>query len=1012
MSRKALLAFVVLQAAIGFLQHGPVFRELASFEPGARAVSTAVTWPAGSSLLLAAALALLAFLWTPGRPGVRGVARAGRTAGAGLVQIAALGLVHYAVGLATGRLTPWVTVGFLAVSALGATALRRARGQVPPAGPVGADALPGGGWSGWDAVSGVFLLTSLVAMTYPYAFEDARVIWGCRAFALDSSGSLASLGECSHRNYPPLFSILLWISARDPLFQGRVLAWLSLTFFAFFLRDRLRRTLPGAAAPALLFFVSTVHVWQGASIAYANVPLMVFLSTGMLLALGIPAEGGAGPSKESQAGGALCLAAAVLLRPDGVYYVVVIAVAVLAARLLWRERWPLLAFAAPAVASLSWALRPDALRPASAIPGAFAGSFLGAVTGEWRSVAPSAVEAAARTLEVFLHAWQGQWLSHKGLGLAIYLLAGVTAVAARRGLFKGRSAGLGPETRLTGLVTLGGLLAVVVCFAAVPFVSDPVGAVQPFDGDYLACYRNFVRVGLGRMTVHLYPVACLFAMGLLSAMDGGGVRAAFCVFSRKYAKRSPDPQALAVLLVALVTGVAFAPHAAGYFFLFDDFALVSVAMKSPLREFFVTAVGGFFRPVALCLVWLESLAFGWSLPWGYAMVSAALHGLNSLFVFLLLRRLGQRREPALLGAGVFLLSPWAGETFFWVSAQFDLYSVLFSFVALWLAFRGVDGTGRPGPLVAAVFVAAVGACLSKEMAVTLPGLFLFLCVWRRGVAGLGRWPLAFAGSMAAASAVSLLLRSRTIDPLGGAYGSLPALWSRSDLLANLWSQMRCFVLPPGGPAGAFDLAWGIPLVLLVAAAVVSSPRESLSGLAALGISLAPVLWSGMERGSTAGGRYLYLPGFLVAALVSLGFSAVRGADRASLFRRRAAPYPAALLLASGLGLLVGQQRLWSEAVRLSRTSVEQVRREMGTGALLHICNLPYALREGPYVLKSYAFRLYLGVDRPKVRSEAVTIPYNGDAAISPASFPDPFSEYPAPPDPAAEKEILLDLRAR
>ena len=419
-----------------------------------------------------------------------------------------------------------MTVAFLLVAALLRLAPRRQGRTAFPAGSVAADALPGGGWSWWDGVSGVFLVTSLVATTFPYAFEDARVIWGCRAFALDAAGSLAALGECSHRNYPPLFSILLWITARDPLFQGRILAWLSLAFFAFFLRARFRRVLPEAAAPALLFVVSTVHVWQGASIAYANVPLMIFLSTGMLLALGIPGEGVAGPSGASQAGGAACLAASVLLRPDGVYYVVVIAAAVLAARLLWRDRRPLVAFAAPAAASLSWALRPDALRPPSAIPGAFAGSFLGAATGAWKGVAPTAVEAAGRTIEVFLHAWQGQWLSHKGLGLAIYLLAGTAIVAARRGVFSRRAAGLAPDTRLTGLVTLGGLLAVVACFAAVPFVSDPVGAVQPFDGDYLACYRNFVRVGLGRMTIHLYPVAALFVVGLLAAPERSGDAAA------------------------------------------------------------------------------------------------------------------------------------------------------------------------------------------------------------------------------------------------------------------------------------------------------------------------------------------------------------------------------------------------------------------------------------------------------------------------------------------------------
>jgi hypothetical protein len=355
-------------------------------------------------------------------------------------------------------------------------------------------------------------------MAFPYAFEDARVIWGCRAFALDASGSLAGLADCSHRNYPPLFSVLLWTSVRDPLFQGRLLAWLSLALFALFFRSRLSAISPRDAAPALLFLVSTVHVWQGAAMLYADVPLMIFLSAGTLLALGRP--GADPPSPASRVAGALCLSAAVLVRPDGLYYLAVVWLALAAARLLWRERLPVIAFAAPALAAAAWALRPAFLRPPSAVAGAYAGSFLGNATGEWRSVASTAGEAVWKVTEVFLLSWQGQWLSHKGLGVAIYLLAGITVVLARRG-FLSRTGGpeLSRDTRFFGLVTGGALLAVVICYLAVPYVSDPVGAVQPFDGDYLACYRNFVRVGLGRMTVHLYPLACLYAVGAMADLE-------------------------------------------------------------------------------------------------------------------------------------------------------------------------------------------------------------------------------------------------------------------------------------------------------------------------------------------------------------------------------------------------------------------------------------------------------------------------------------------------------------
>ena len=467
----------------------------------------------------------------------------------------------------------------------------------------------------------------------------------------------------------------------------------------------------------------------------------------------------------------------------------------------------------------------------------------------------------------------------------------------------------------------------------------------------------------------------------------------------------PDPivGALVYLASALAVVVVLAPHAARYFYLFDDFALVSIAGKGPLSSFFATAVGGFYRPVALCGARLEALAFGWGHPGGYAAVSVLLHALVALLSGALLRLLGMRRDPAILGSALFFLSPWAGEAFFWVSSQFDLFAALFSLLALLLAFRTVDtDTSRPAPLVAAVFLLSALACLSKEMAVPLPGLFLALCLWRRGRAGLDVRSFVAAGSMAAAALLSLVLRSRVLEPLGGAYGSLPALWKRTDLAATLGSQLRAILLPPGGPAPGVDLAWALPLGLLVLAAVVAVPRRALPGLAALALSLAPVAWSALEKGSTAGGRYLYIPGLFVAALAALGFEALLEGERT----RRLAPVAAALLLSAGVGLLVGQQRLWKEAVRLSRTTVDQVIRQKGSAERLHLLNLPFSLAEGPFVLKSYAFSLYLDSPSLSVRSEAVILDASGNLL---RTFPDPFSA-PPPPPATPEKEIRLTLR--
>ncbi len=80
------------------------------------------------------------------------------------------------------------------------------------------------------------------------------------------------------------------------------------------------------------------------------------------------------------------------------------------------------------------------------------------------------------------------------------------------------------DARVFGAIAASSLLAVAFCYAVIPFTSDVQAAVQPFPGDWAACYRNFVRVGAGRMTVHLYPFLVLYVLAAAakpSAVESG-----------------------------------------------------------------------------------------------------------------------------------------------------------------------------------------------------------------------------------------------------------------------------------------------------------------------------------------------------------------------------------------------------------------------------------------------------------------------------------------------------------
>ena len=499
--RPAVLVFLAAQVAILAVRHFTYFSELFRYPTR---LASGHLGGAGSSLPLLLGVLGVAALWA-GRPWSWD-----RFATAGLANLAASGLTVYVAALATGRLFAWLPWAVLAIS----TAL--AAVTVHPASSAHAASSPRAPLSPFDALSALFLSTLLIPSVFPYVAFDAKLIWAWRAYAMRDDGFAVAVTRVLRPEYPPLDSILLWLGIGDPLFEGRLIMWLLLVLFALFFRARLARIAPRLAPAGLLFLLATVHVWQGIATFYADVPLMVFVVAGSLLVLGLPTGSGAGPSRLDRAAGALCLAAAVLVRPDGAATLAVVGLAV-----LWRARPAGRTAWLPAVAALaawgSWVLRPASLRPAADGFRFFANS------GGWREAGEAPGAAIAETAGTYLNALQGQWLAHYGLGAAVWL---IIFVAAQRALAR-KTAGANPwedETRLYGAASFLSLAAVALIYAVLPFTTDVRAAVAPdVYPTWLLAFRNFARVGMGRMAVHMFPFWILYAVcaGAAAALELG-----------------------------------------------------------------------------------------------------------------------------------------------------------------------------------------------------------------------------------------------------------------------------------------------------------------------------------------------------------------------------------------------------------------------------------------------------------------------------------------------------------
>lgn len=230
--------------------------------------------------------------------------------------------------------------------------------------------------------------------------------------------------------------------------------------------------------------------------------------------------------------------------------------------------------------------------------------------------------------------------------------------------------------------------------------------------------------------------------------------------SRRFRRFSPDGSS-AYALLAVIAAVVFIPaFSAG--FVWDDSIIVDLPES-------VNGFGdiwfnpsllqgeGHYWPVVYTTFWIEYQLWGLD-PMGYHIVNVALHALNTMLVYALLRRL--KVPGAWFAAAVFAVHPVHVDSVAWTIERKDVLSALFYLAAALLYFswdhrrnpeNAHDSTGRgqrrgrgsraPGSqsvtgrellLYTGSVIAFTLSMLSKSIGVTLPVMLLVYHWWRNG----------------------------------------------------------------------------------------------------------------------------------------------------------------------------------------------------------------------------------------------------------------------------------------
>lgn len=206
------------------------------------------------------------------------------------------------------------------------------------------------------------------------------------------------------------------------------------------------------------------------------------------------------------------------------------------------------------------------------------------------------------------------------------------------------------------------------------------------------------------------------------------------------------------LAIFIFSFLIYIPSLFSDFVDWDDnlYILQATALTAPWSDFTAWAFNTMYRANYHPFTWLsyklDYFIWGYN-PFGYHLTNNILHGLNSILVFFVTKKLITRyyyknesvenREKiftiTIITTILFIIHPTHVESISWVSERKDLLYAFFYLSSIYCYMKYLDVPNKNNKFYILALLIFTFSCLSKAMAVTLPAILLIidLCPYNR-----------------------------------------------------------------------------------------------------------------------------------------------------------------------------------------------------------------------------------------------------------------------------------------